>query len=134
MGGISNNDVSVKVKKQACEMESIKLELTSRMDKLEALVQQLVGTIKGLHSDFQGLKKGKEHVHDGESSQQKFFFDHQEELSGHETTLLKQHGENGRRSLMQLHSAHQVADRFTKLDVPNFYRNEDPDICFGLDV
>lgn len=72
MGGISNNDLSTEVKKQAREMESTKLKPTSHTDKLEALVQQLVGTIEGLCLDIQGLNKDKEHIHNGESSQQVF--------------------------------------------------------------
>lgn len=99
MVGVSNNDLAVEVKKHAREMESTKIELTSRMDKLEVLVQQLVGTMEGLRSDIQGLRKGKVHVHD-ESSQLESSFDHHEESSGLETPPIRQHGETGRRSLM----------------------------------
>lgn len=36
MVGVSNNDLAVEVKKQACELESTKAELTTCMDRLKA--------------------------------------------------------------------------------------------------
>lgn len=94
---VSNNDLSAEVKKQAREMESIKTELTSCMDKFEALVQQQVGTMEGLRSDIQGLKKGK-HVQDKESSQLESFFYYHKEPLDHKTPPVKQHGETDRKS------------------------------------
>lgn len=92
-----------------------------------------MGTTKCFRSDIQGLKKGKEHVQDGELSQQpKSFFDHHEESSGHEKLLVRQHGENGCGSLIQPHSVPHEADNFIKLDVPDFCGNRDPDLYLDL--
>lgn len=50
-------------------MENTKAELTTLMGMLEIMVQQLMGTVENFLLDIQGLKRGKESVQDGESSQ-----------------------------------------------------------------
>lgn len=53
MLGISNDDFAAEVKNQACVLKSVKTDLTTRMDTLETIVQQLLRTVENLRQDIQ---------------------------------------------------------------------------------